>query len=618
MKRAIAAFLIGVVTSVSGLVVLKSQTGWNGHLMQQQPQANRSTSMKAGGPDFDCGDAKLQLSDQVCEASPGTAMVKNIPDNCNEDNMNVKWSSEDGVDLVKGEGDNQQTVQEDTKLALKEYKSVGVVPAGDGGKQDVKVEAEVTGTGDSCEDCGKAEDTTDVGCSLDVTADSGSVNIGNTATLTVKYNGCDTTSSIDSCTMNVSASGTTKDGDALDPDTDFDVDTNSITFSGASDTEKIEVTGYREGTVSVSIGGGSGSCECGSEQKTISITDDTTVTSGSEIKIKLNTRSNEENPKGIEYVCDAKPGRYKVTRYCWGPENKTNASVDVSVDGGRKEDEFNNGPREYTLGCGESTTDNLAASDDLTQKIEEQRQTFPKLKAESSCCGQDTTDNYDPDLCRVELDRDHLTFCEKGEKKRIQAEVACGKVRDCSGNGVEWTTPGDLKKVNGGDGEESITLKNTKDGSINKSLIIAEPIQEGNNIYECQNCKSDQIPVGVQREGNITMEGPDERYFGTDAFRRQGGEFYYQIKFQGDDLVKGGQLKSVKLTRLTVDLQPTGKTFPWLNGGGGPNTSDTPKIDSITIGDEKVEIDGEGTRKRYNLTRNYSLRIICETITTRT
>jgi hypothetical protein len=114
------------------------------------------------------------------------------------------------------------------------------------------------------------------------------------------------------------------------------------------------------------------------------------------------------------------------------------------------------------------------------------------------------------------------------------------------------------------------------------------------------------------------MEGPDERYFGTDAFRRQGGEFYYRIKFQGDDLVKGGQLKSVKLTRLTVDLQPTGKTFPWLNGGGGPDTSDTPKIDSITIGDEKVEIDGEGTRKRYNLTRNYSLRIICETITTRT
>jgi hypothetical protein len=594
MKRAIIAFLTGLVVSVSGLFILKSQTGWNGRLVEQQPQANRS-SMRAGGNDFDCGDAKLQVSDQVCEENPGIATVKNIPKSCNQDQMKVKWSTEEGVKLVKGEEDNRQEVEEDTKLDLNNYKKVGVVPDGDGGKQDVKVEAKVTGTGDSCEDCGKAEATTDVGCSLDVTADSGSVKIGNTATLTVKYNGCGTTSSTDSCTMNVSASGHTPNGNQFDPDTDYDVDTDSVTFWGASDKEKIEVTGYREGTVTVNIGGGSGSCNCGSESKSITITENDEVTSGSDIKIKTDTKNTGDNPEGIEYLCKAKPGEYTLKRYCWGKNHKTFANVDVSVNGGRKVDEFEDGPREHTLGCGESATRILEASDDHTQKIEEQRQKFPKLKAESSCCGQDTTDKYDPDLCRVELDKEHLLFCEEGDTKRINAEVACDKARDCSVNSVEWSKPDVLETINGGDGKDFITLKNTVDRSINKQLITAKPTKEGNNLYDCQNCKTDQVPVGVQKTGDITMEGPAEDHFDTDANGRQGGIFNYNIIFDPGKLVKGGQIKSVKLTRLTVKLQQNGDTFPWLKGGS--NTPETPKIEHIIIGGEHKEIEGDVDQK---------------------
>lgn len=104
----------------------------------------------AGGNNFGCGDAELNLPDTIEPGTSEIGEINNIP--CNKKKLDVKWSSGDGIVLTK----NNNRIPEQGPLPLGVFDTVGLVPSISKHKK-VDIKANIinrSNTENKCGDCG--------------------------------------------------------------------------------------------------------------------------------------------------------------------------------------------------------------------------------------------------------------------------------------------------------------------------------------------------------------------------------------------------------------------------------------------------------------------------------
>lgn len=172
MKEYVAAFMLGGLLSFMSLMfihrsrisldqIYKPLSEEPAHVSSEETSSirNRSKTIsesdqfsRAGGNDFDCGDAELNLPDTIEPGTSEIAEINNIP--CNKEKLDVKWSSGDGIVLKK----DYISIPEGP-LPLGIFDTVGLVPSIRKHKI-VDIKANIikrSNTENKCEDCGMAK-----------------------------------------------------------------------------------------------------------------------------------------------------------------------------------------------------------------------------------------------------------------------------------------------------------------------------------------------------------------------------------------------------------------------------------------------------------------------------
>lgn len=251
-------FLLGFVISFSGLFVFYTVDSEQTSGTEDCRNQEKLMKLNGGGEEFDCGDAELKVPSHVCPDKSDPVEIRNIPERCDRKKMEVEWETESGVKLTR----NGNDVQEGKKLPLTTYQKVMAMADTEKIKQNVQIEATVSGGGNKCEDCGTAKETTDVGCKLEFTGAPSEVKVSETAKLEATYESCEEKSDSESCTMdvtfkNVDANVETEDGD------------KKLTFYGNSGSENFSITPHEAGEMKVVIDGTG--CECGNDKVDINV-----------------------------------------------------------------------------------------------------------------------------------------------------------------------------------------------------------------------------------------------------------------------------------------------------------------------------------------------------------